>query len=123
MLVLRRLDCRLPPHRRAELDNGMAGSPHINPFWYPSTRTNSTITCDVSRFLAMSVSRVRPIRTEQDYTRALARIEAFMDRERSPAEDGEFDVLATLVESYENWHFPVDDPDPIEAIEFRIGQQ
>jgi len=71
----------------------------------------------------MSVSRVRPIRTEQDYTRALARIEAFMDRERSPAEDGEFDVLATLVESYENWHFPVDDPDPIEAIEFRIGQQ
>jgi len=48
----------------------------------------------------MSTSRVRPIRTEQDYTRALARIEALMDRERSPAEDDEFDTLATLVEDY-----------------------
>jgi len=71
----------------------------------------------------MSTSRVRPIRTEQDYTRALARIEALMDRERSPAEDDEFGTLATLVEAYEDWHFPVDDPDPIEATEFRIGQQ
>ena len=65
---------------------------------------------------------MRPIRTEQDYASALARIEALMDWERSPAEDDEFDALATLVEAYEDWHFPVDDPDPIEAIEFRIGQ-
>jgi len=71
----------------------------------------------------MSASRVRPIRTEQDYARALACIDALMDRERSPAENDEFDAIATLVESYEDWHFPVDDPDPIEAIEFRIGQQ
>jgi len=66
---------------------------------------------------------VRPIRTEQDYASALARIDALMDREHSLAEDDEFDTLATLVESYEDWHFPVDDPDPIEAIEFRIRQQ
>jgi len=71
----------------------------------------------------MSASRVRPIRTEQDYASALARIGALMDRERSSTEDDEFDVLATLVEDYEGWHFPVDDPDPIEATEFRIGQQ
>jgi len=71
----------------------------------------------------MSASRVRPIRTEQDYTRALVRIEALMDRERSPSEDDEFDTLATLVEDYEDWNFPVDDPDPIEATESRIGQQ
>jgi len=56
----------------------MAGSPRINPFWYSSICANSTIACEVSRFLAMSASRVRPIRTEQDYTRALARIEALM---------------------------------------------
>jgi len=80
----------------------MAGSPRINPFWYPSIRSNSTIACGVSRFPAMSTSRVRPIRTEQDYTRALARIEALMDRERSTAEDDEFDTLATLVEDYED---------------------
>jgi len=48
----------------------------------------------------MSASRVRPIRTEQDYASALARIEALMDRERSPAKDDEFDALATLVEAY-----------------------
>jgi len=71
----------------------------------------------------MSTSRVRPIRTEQDYASALARIEALMDREQSPAEDDEFDVLATLVEAYEDWHLPVDDPDPIEATKYRIGQQ
>jgi len=63
----------------------------------------------------MSASRVRPIRTEQDHARALARMDALMDRERSLAEDDEFGVLATLVESYEDWPFPVDDPDPIEA--------
>jgi len=101
----------------------MAGSPRINPFWYPAILAKSTTACDVPRFPAMSASRVGPIRTEQDYTRALARIEALMDRERSPAEDDEFDTLATLVETYEDWHFPVDDPDPIEATEFRIGQQ
>jgi len=63
---------------------------------------------------------MRPIRTEQDYTRVLARIEVLMDRERSPAEDNEFDALATLVKAYEDWHFPVDDPDPTEATEYRM---
>ena len=71
----------------------------------------------------MSTSRVKPIRTEQDYARALARVEALMDRERSPAEDDEFDALEALVEAYEDWHSPVDDPDPIEATEFRMGQR
>jgi len=52
----------------------------------------------------MSTSRVRPIRTEQDYASALAPIDALMDREHSLAEDDEFDALATLVESYEDWH-------------------
>jgi len=66
---------------------------------------------------------MRPIRTEQDYTRALARVETLMERARSPAEDDKFDALATLVESYEDWHCSLDDPDPIEAIEYRMGQQ
>jgi len=67
-------------------------------------------------------SRVRPIRTEQDYTSALVRVEPLMERDCSPAENDEFDVLATLVESYEDWHFPVNDPEPIEATECRMGQ-
>jgi len=71
----------------------------------------------------MSASRVKPIRTEQDYASALARIDAFMDRERSPTEDDEFDVLATLVEAYEDWHCPVDDPDSTDVTELLMGKQ
>jgi len=85
--------------RRWKWNGGLA--PHQS-FWYSSICINATIACDVSRFPAMSTSRVRPIRTEQDYASALARIEALMDRERSPAEDDEFDALATLVEAYED---------------------
>jgi len=101
----------------------MAGSPRIHPFWYSSIRANSTIACGVSRFPAMSASRVRPIHTEQDYTCALARIESLMDRERSPAEDDELNALTTLVEAYEGWHCPVDAPDPTETAEYRLWQQ
>jgi len=71
----------------------------------------------------MSSSRVNPIRTEQDYANALSRTDAFMDKKHSQDEDDEFKEIATIVEAYEEWHFPVDDPDPIEATEFRIGQQ
>jgi len=65
----------------------------------------------------MSSSRVKTIRTEQDYANALARIDEFMDKNRSPDEDDEFKDLTTLVEAYENWNLSVNDPDPIEATE------
>ena len=70
----------------------------------------------------MSDYRIRPIHSEQDYAGALARVEALMDMERSPEEDDELDVLTTLVEVYEDRHFPMDAPDPIEAIKFRMQQ-
>ncbi|MBE0454996.1 MAG: transcriptional regulator [Roseovarius sp.] len=72
--------------------------------------------------MIMSDGRIRPIHSEQDYADALARVEALMDMERSDVEDDELDVLATLVEVYEDWHFPMDAPDPIEAIKFRMQQ-
>ena len=65
---------------------------------------------------------IRPIHSEQDYVDALARAEVLMDMDRSPAEDDEFDVLATLVEVYEDRLFPMNAPDPIEAIKFRMQQ-
>lgn len=70
----------------------------------------------------MSYHRIRPIHSEQDYADALARVEVLMDMERSDAEDDELDVLATLVEVYEDRHFPMDAPDPVEAIKFRMQQ-
>ncbi|MBC6416652.1 MAG: transcriptional regulator [Rhodospirillales bacterium] len=67
-------------------------------------------------------NRIRPLHAEGDYAGALARVEALMDTDRSQAEDDELEVLAGLVEAYEDRHFPMDAPDPIAAIEFRMQQ-
>lgn len=67
-------------------------------------------------------NRIRPIRTEQDYDVALARVEALMEAVRTADEDDELDVLVTLIELYEEARFPMDAPDPIAAIKFRMEQ-
>jgi HTH-type transcriptional regulator/antitoxin HigA len=66
---------------------------------------------------------IKPIRTERDYERALREVERLMDAKPGNAEDDRLDVLATLVDAYESKHFPIDPPDPIEAIRFRLEQQ
>jgi HTH-type transcriptional regulator / antitoxin HigA len=65
---------------------------------------------------------IRPIRSEKDYDAALARIASLMGAEASTPEVDELDVLATLVSLYEQEHHPVDLPDPITAIRFRMEQ-
>jgi len=65
---------------------------------------------------------IHPIRNESDHQRALERIEALMAAKGGTAEGDELDVLATLVEAYEKKHFPIDAPDPVEAIKFRMEQ-
>src|SRR2546423_3573963 len=66
---------------------------------------------------------IRPIRTERDYKAALRRVdEVWNSPEGSPEED-EMIVLATLIGAYEEEHYPMDLPDPIEAIKFRLEQQ
>lgn len=67
----------------------------------------------------MSTPLIRPIRNEGDYNEALERINVLMD---IPTRKDELEVLATLVEKYEAEHFPIDKPDPIEAIKFRMEQ-
>jgi HTH-type transcriptional regulator / antitoxin HigA len=62
------------------------------------------------------------IRTEEEYDRALQRIDALMDAEPGTPDGDELDLLATLVELYEEQAYPVDFPDPIEAIRFRMEQ-
>ena len=68
---------------------------------------------------------IKPIRTEADYKAALKDISALMehDPELGTAEGDRLDILSTLVEAYENRHFPMDLPDPVEAILFRMEQQ
>ena len=66
---------------------------------------------------------IRPIRNSSDHESALKRIEALMLATPATVEsDDELDVLATLVNVYENDHYPIDAPDPIEAIKFRMEQ-
>lgn len=65
---------------------------------------------------------ITPIRTEKDYTLALKRIDALMDAEPNTKEFDELDILATLVEAYEEKHYKIDAPDPISAIKFRMEQ-
>jgi HTH-type transcriptional regulator/antitoxin HigA len=67
---------------------------------------------------------IRPIRTEDDYHAAMREISAFFENEPEPtSEDGErFEILLTLAEAYEAKHFPIDLPDPVAAIKFRMDQ-
>lgn len=67
--------------------------------------------------------QVKPIRNEKDHADALRRIEELWGSAQG-TEDGDLlDVLVTLVEVYEREHFPINMPDPIEAIKFRLEQQ
>ena len=66
---------------------------------------------------------LKPIRNEADYEAALAEIERLWGTRAGTAEGDRLDILATLVDAYENEHYPMDQPDPIEAIKFRMEQQ
>ena len=66
---------------------------------------------------------IRPIKTEADYNAALRRIEALWGTEPGTLKGDELDVLATLVEAYEKQNFPINIPDPIDAIKFRLEQE
>jgi HTH-type transcriptional regulator/antitoxin HigA len=66
--------------------------------------------------------RIKPIRTKRDHADALARIDEIFAAKPGTPEFDELDVLATLVESYERAHHPIDPPAPIEAIKFRMEQ-
>jgi HTH-type transcriptional regulator/antitoxin HigA len=69
------------------------------------------------------MTELKPIRTEQDYEAALAEIGRLWGARSGTPEGDRLDVLATLVEAYETLHHPMDPPDPIEAIEFRMEQR
>ena len=67
---------------------------------------------------------VRPIKTEADYDWALKEIARYFDVQpkAGTTEGARFDVLATLIEAYEDKHWPIDPPDPVDAIQYRMEQ-
>ena len=66
---------------------------------------------------------LKPLRTEADYEAAIMEIEALWGAPAGTPKGDRLDILATLVDVYENEHYPMDPPDPIEAIVFRMEQQ
>lgn len=65
---------------------------------------------------------IKPLHTNDDYENALKRIELIMDAQPDCDEFDELDILSTLVESFEERNFPMETPNPIDAIKFRMEQ-
>jgi HTH-type transcriptional regulator / antitoxin HigA len=65
---------------------------------------------------------IRVIKTEEDYQRALKRFEEIFDAPADSPEGDEGEILSLLIEKYEDEHYPIGPPDPIEAIQFRMEQ-
>jgi len=67
--------------------------------------------------------QLKPIKNDADHAAALREIERLWGAEEGTANGDRFEILATLVEAYEEAHFPMDIPDPIDAIKFRLEQK
>jgi HTH-type transcriptional regulator/antitoxin HigA len=69
------------------------------------------------------VTEIKPIRSEADYEQVLSEVERLWGAPSGTLDGDRLDVLATLIDAYEDEHHPIDPPDPIEAIKFRMEQQ
>jgi HTH-type transcriptional regulator/antitoxin HigA len=67
-------------------------------------------------------TELKPIRTKADHKAALAEVERLWGAKSGTPKGDRLDVLATLIDAYESRHYPMDPPDPIEAIQFRMEQ-
>lgn len=65
---------------------------------------------------------IKVIKTEEDYNKALKRLEVIFDAPADSKEGDEAELLTILIEKYEDEYYPVDAPDPVEAIKFRMEQ-
>lgn len=65
---------------------------------------------------------IKPIKTEKDYEKSLERLEVIFDANSNSKEGDEAEILSMLIDNYENKHYPIDAPDPIEAIKIRMEE-
>jgi HTH-type transcriptional regulator/antitoxin HigA len=65
---------------------------------------------------------IKPIKSQKDYRAALRHVESLMGAAAGSAEGDKLDVLVTLIEAWERKHFPLDLPDPIDAVKFQMEQ-
>jgi HTH-type transcriptional regulator/antitoxin HigA len=66
--------------------------------------------------------KMKILKTEEEYNQALKRLEVIFDAAADSTEGDEADLLGILIEKYEDEHYPIESPDPIEAIKFRMEQ-
>lgn len=65
---------------------------------------------------------IKPIRNDKDYQKALERLEVIFDAKPDTPKGDELEILSLLIDKYEKEHFPIEAPDPIEAVKFRMEQ-
>lgn len=65
---------------------------------------------------------IKPIKNEEDYSKSLDRLEIIFDAKPNTREGDEAEILSMLIENYENKHYPIESPDPIEAIKIRMEE-
>jgi len=65
---------------------------------------------------------IKPIKTESDYRAALKRLEVVFDAALDTQDSDEADVLGLMIDDYENKHYPIEAPDPIDAIKIRMEE-
>ena len=66
---------------------------------------------------------IKPVKTKKDYQLAMKRLELIFDAQPGTPEGDELEVLGILIDNYEKENYPIDFPDPIEAIRFRMEQE
>ncbi|SNS09148.1 HTH-type transcriptional regulator / antitoxin HigA [Belliella buryatensis] len=66
--------------------------------------------------------KIKPIKNEKDYQNALARLEVIFDAKKGTEEGDELEILSIIIDNYEKENFPIEMPDPIAAINFRMEQ-
>ncbi|MEX1191835.1 MAG: helix-turn-helix domain-containing protein [Brumimicrobium sp.] len=66
--------------------------------------------------------KIKPIRDEADYQKALERLEVIFDAKKGSEEGDELEILSIIIDNYESENFPIEMPDPISAIIFRMEQ-
>lgn len=70
----------------------------------------------------MTLFNIKVIKTQAEYEAAMQRLEYVFDAKRDTLEGDELELLSLVIDNYEKEHFPIDLPDPIEAIKYRMNQ-
>ncbi|WP_339650740.1 transcriptional regulator [uncultured Salegentibacter sp.] len=66
--------------------------------------------------------RIKPLKNEEDYEKALERLDVIFDAPTDSEEGDEAEIFSMMINNYENEHYPIDAPDPIEAIKIRMEE-